>query len=369
MTSPQNISVGLLATEVTSRGGIQSFMLRMAEVIGNVVASNEASAGYCISLNDTTLDLQKNSSIPSQLQVWGAGRSKIKLLSHCFFTIHSIDALLVGHLGLGPIAYLLKKLGRVRRYYVLICGIDAWRSLSQIEHLALSNATNIIAISHYTAQECRHYNQLPADIFRVIHLCADERPIYPSLHFKLNGSFKLLCVARQNALERYKGFEHIFQALSLLKPIHLDIHLNLVGAGNDQERLKQVASNLGVKEQITFWGSLSDEDLAAAYQDCDVFVMPSQKEGFGIVFLEAMRYGKPCIGGNHGGTPEIIEHGKNGYLVEYGDVPGLADCIHHLATDRTLCSLIGANSYKTVKEKFGFNQFFHKYQQIIVNLS
>jgi len=89
----------------------------------------------------------------------------------------------------------------------------------------------------------------------------------------------------------------IFEALTRIPDPPVP-HLNLVGTGDDQPRLEAVASALGVEDRVTFWGVLDDARLGAAYADCDVFVMPSKEEGFGIVFLEAMLRGKPCIGGH-----------------------------------------------------------------------
>jgi glycosyltransferase involved in cell wall biosynthesis len=199
----------------------------------------------------------------------------------------------------------------------------------------------------------------------VIPLCADERNITPSATFRLNGEFKLLCVARQDAMERYKGFEHIFEALVILRPTHPNIHLNMVGTGDDQVRLKSVTRDLGVADMVTFWGALSDEDLAAAYRECDVYVMPSKKEGFGIVFLEAMRYGKPCIGGNHGGTPDVIEHGGNGYLVEYGDVNTLSTHLAELIGNDARKSDMGNRAKYLLNDHFGYSLFQSRYSDII----
>ena len=95
--------------------------------------------------------------------------------------------------------------------------------------------------------------------------------------------------------------------------------------------------------------------LPAYYQACDVFAMPSKKEGFGIVFLEAMRYGKPCIGGNHGGTPEVITHGVDGYLVDYGDVDQLARYLIEFSSRPELRQAMGKKGYEKVKTRHLFS--------------
>lgn len=364
-SSDGSTCVGLLASEVCTRGGIQSFMLRIAEVIGELVQGKKVPKGYCISLNDSTGALRHHPAMPVELDVWGAGRSKRKLIAHALACWPPTDVLFVGHVGQAPVAHALKVLGRVRKYYVILHGIEAWKPVSFLQRRALLGADGIIATTRFTAEECARHNRIPIDRFHIIPLCADERKVAATPGFRLNGEFKLLCVARQDASERYKGFEQIFMALALLKQSHPGIHLNLVGKGNDQPRLISVAQQLGVRSQVTFWGVLSDENLAAAYEDCDVFVMPSKSEGFGIVFLEAMQRGKPCIGGNHGGTPEVIEHGKGGYLVEYDDANTLAGYVLDLANNVPLQVAVGEFAKQMIEKKFSRDAFRSTYINLI----
>ena len=367
MTQPRfsKQRIGLLATEMTTRGGVQSFMLRVSELISGAMEEEQAVKGYCVSLNDSTDAMRQHAAIPDNLDVWGAMSSKRRLLVHVFTKVPKTEVLFVGHLGAGPVAYLLKVLGRVREYYVILHGIEAWKSVTPLKRLALLDATKIIVTTRYTAEECGRLNGIPADRFSVIPLCADERLVSPSPDFNLKGEFRLLCVARQDSTERLKGIEHILEVLSSLRITHPHLHLNLVGDGNDQSRYRGIAANLGLTDQVTFWGRLPDEELAAAYQQCDIFVMPSKKEGFGIVFLEAMRHGKPCVGGNHGGTPDVIEHERSGYLVNYGDVKSLANIIRRLADDEGLKREMGLAGKVLVETKFSRSAFKAAYFKLI----
>ena len=145
---------------------------------------------------------------------------------------------------MAPLAFALKVLGKISAYYVILHGIEAWHRSSFFQRKALLGANKIIATTCYTAEECARHNNIPADRFFIIPLCADERSVTPSASFKLNGAFKLLCVARQSVSERNKGFEQLFHALALLKASHPQIHLNLVGKGDDQPRLNEVTHQL-----------------------------------------------------------------------------------------------------------------------------
>ena len=357
---------GLLATEVCAPGGIQSFMLRLTEVLGALVRDGDASKAFCVSLNDTTADLRHHASFPTAVATLGAGRSKWRLARQALRVVNGAEVLLVGHVALSPLALALKSLGFVRRYCVILHGVEAWAPAGWLRRLALRHADRLVATTRYTADVCARANHLPSSHFSIIPLCADERPVSPAQGFRLNGDFKLLCVARQDASERYKGFEPMFEALALLKGMHERIHLNLVGDGDDQLRLRAHACMLGVADRVTFWGRLAEENLAAAYEACDVYVMPSQREGFGIVFLEAMRQRKPCIGGRHGGTPEVIDHGRTGFLVDHGDAEGLAQRIRLLHASPELCAQMGEQGCELLYSRFSAAAFEAAYRGMLL---
>ncbi|MDW8259361.1 MAG: glycosyltransferase family 4 protein, partial [Gammaproteobacteria bacterium] len=294
--------VALLAPEICTHGGVQSYMLRIVEAL-----TSNADAGYdvyCISLNDGPETLKQHPLLQRCAGTAGAMRSKIRLGRH-LLALPRLDTLIVGHLGPSPVGWLFSALGRTRRYLVVLHGVEAWVRARPTRRLAARRADGVVATTAYTAREFSRLNAIEEGRVCVLPLCADERHLGADKsdpEFRLDGAFKLLCVARQDSSERYKGFEMIFEALARLQDAPLP-HLNLVGTGDDQPRLRKAALSLGVGDRVTFWGALDDRRLARAYEDCDVFVMPSKMEGFGIVFLEAMLRGKPCIGGAHGGTP------------------------------------------------------------------
>lgn len=90
--------------------------------------------------------------------------------------------------------------------------------------------------------------------------------------------------------------------------------------------------------------------------------MPSCQEGFGVVFLEAMTFGKPVIGGNHGGIPEVIKDTVTGFLVEYGDVDALASRLICLLQDENLCKKMGEAGRQLVRQNYTFE---HLRQRLI----
>ena len=85
--------------------------------------------------------------------------------------------------------------------------------------------------------------------------------------------------------------------------------------------------------------------------------MPSKGEGFGLVFLEAMAFGKPVVAGAHGGAPEVVEDGVTGFLTPHGDVEALSGVLRRLLSDARLRSEMGRRGRERVEARYLFEHF------------
>jgi glycosyltransferase involved in cell wall biosynthesis len=175
----------------------------------------------------------------------------------------------------------------------------------------------------------------------------------------------ILTVGRWDAREAYKGVDHLILALPRLLEIVPDLHLVAIGSGTDMPRLQCLTHESQVTGNVHFLSALPQEQLAPCYEACDVFALPSRGEGFGLVFLEAMSHGKPVIGGAHGGTPDLIDDGVNGYLVQYGDLAQLADRLKLLLTDEVARRSMGTRALERVRRDFTFDCFSHNLEEAI----
>jgi glycosyltransferase involved in cell wall biosynthesis len=151
--------------------------------------------------------------------------------------------------------------------------------------------------------------------------------------------------------------DHALQAFARLAGRHPDTLFRIVGKGTDKPRLERLAVELGVGERVIFEEDLSDELLISRYRECSVFVLPSGQEGFGIVFLEAMRFGKPCVGGNAGGTPDVIVDGETGFLVPFGDSRALESSLDRLLSDDGLRERMGRAGRRRLEDQFTFERY------------
>lgn len=109
-----------------------------------------------------------------------------------------------------------------------------------------------------------------------------------------------------------------------------DARLRIIGRGDALPDLVAQARALGVQDAVEFLGYVDDEAMIEALRGCTLFALPSGKEGFGLVFIEAMACGRPCLGARAGGIPEVITP-ETGVLAPYGDIVALASvCVDAL---------------------------------------
>jgi glycosyltransferase involved in cell wall biosynthesis len=181
------------------------------------------------------------------------------------------------------------------------------------------------------------------------------------------GPLRLVFVG--NLIPR-KGLHTLIKALGLLGPDCCS--LAVVGRievdpGYVRRIFRQV-DELGLRNAVRFHGALDDEALARIYEDSQVLVVPSSFEGFGIVYLEGMRFGLPGIGTNQGGAKEIIRPDETGYLIESGDASGLAALLAKLHQDRTKLQAMQFNAWRHQQQFPGWEESMAKVRHFLQGL-
>jgi glycosyltransferase involved in cell wall biosynthesis len=121
---------------------------------------------------------------------------------------------------------------------------------------------------------------------------------------------------------------------------------------------------LGITLAVRFLGRVDDDRLDELYRECRLFVMPSRDEGFGLVFLEAMRAGKPCIGGR-GAASEIIEHGVTGLIVDPDSRHELMAALERLYSEPDTCRQFGAAGWERFRSTFTDDSFQARFRKAV----
>lgn len=239
------------------------------------------------------------------------------------------------HVHLAPVARLVA--WRSAPVTIVLCGIEAWVALRPAERGALASGS-LVAISHHTVRGFKAAN--PSFEATPIAVCHPGLPPPAEGAGDRPGEQAALIVGRMSAREGYKGHEPLIRAWPAVVARHPDARLWIAGDGDDRPRLEALAGGLDLGGAVIFAGRVTDAELDRLYRRCRFFVMPSLHEGFGLVFLEAMRAGKACIGAP-GAAAEIIQHGVTGFVVDPARSDDLTGALLRLFDDGQECERLG----------------------------
>ena len=155
-------------------------------------------------------------------------------------------------------------------------------------------------------------------------------------------------------LEARKGLEYLVLAMARVLRSHPGAELVAVAKtgfrGIDEPGwFKVLAERAGVSDHVTLLESVSNEGLLQLYADCDMLVLPSRNEGWGLSLMEAMACSKPVVATRVGGVPELLTDGVEGLLVDTGDIAGLGEAICKLLGDADSRERMGRAGRERVK--------------------
>lgn len=167
----------------------------------------------------------------------------------------------------------------------------------------------------------------------------------------LKDEFVIMTVAR---LEKVKGIEYLIEAVKIFQPSITNFKLIIIGDGTERNNLANLVHNLNLKDKIKFLGPIPNLKIPGYLIAADCSVVPSLKEGFGIVILEAMAAGLPVIGTKVGGIPDIIKNGENGILIEPKNPEAIAKAILNLFSNSEFAKKLVQNA-KTDLKKYDWN--------------
>ncbi len=179
------------------------------------------------------------------------------------------------------------------------------------------------------------------------------------------SSIRMLSVGH---LIQRKGIAEVIRALADLREKFPNLRYYIIGEGRDGVYFKELAKKLKVDDIVFFLGAKSNSESMRYMEACHIFVMPSWNEAFGIVYIEAMYFGKITVGSRGEGIEEIIEDGKNGFLV-YPKNP--EDCqrkIEYIIPRLQNLRFVEENARKTVWPKFSWRNNAKEYLQLYRNV-
>jgi len=219
-------------------------------------------------------------------------------------------------------------------------GIEVWGHLPGRLLAGLQACAGVLPVSEFTRATMLREGGLSAnrvivvpDTFREQAFAPGPKPAALLARHSLRADQPvLLTVGRLAASEAYKGHDQVIAALPAIRATNPEVRYVIVGTGDDQARLQACAEQHGQTDAVIFAGFIPEHELADYYRLCDAFVMPSTGEGFGIVYLEALASGKPCIVGNQDASPEAIGDGRWGFAINPRSPAAIAEAVIKLIT-------------------------------------
>jgi phosphatidyl-myo-inositol dimannoside synthase len=321
----------------STTGGLQKMTRTLAHSLFNI--SKQKNWDFNLwSLYDSRYDLM-NQYLPAE-NFTGLGKSKVKLGWKIFRMAASTDIVIISHVNLALIGLLVKLINPKCKVWLVAHGIEVWRPVNFIKKTFLSRfCDKIICVSSYTKKQMIHWHQSDPDKCIVLNNAIDPfiklpesfaKPEYLLNRYSLTpGNQIIFTLTRLSSFEQYKGYEQVIKAVSRLKLKFPNIKYILSGHYDAAEeiRIKDLIDSCQVNEQVILTGFLNDNELTDHFLLADLFVLPSKKEGFGIVFIEALACGIPVICGNADGSTDAIRNGELGTAINVDDLDELEKTI------------------------------------------
>ncbi|MAG77819.1 hypothetical protein CL616_00475 [archaeon] len=201
----------------------------------------------------------------------------------------------------------------------------------------------VIALSTHIRKRAIHYG---AKRVKIIPIYGVDMDIFfpKKSKIKFDTDKKILLSTARFSGE--KGLDNLIEAVR-----DLDLYLVMVGMG-DSKFVEDLVKKYGMEDKVNVVGGVNPVDIADYYNACDIFVLPSLKEGLGFASAEAMACKKAVVASETGGIPDIVIHNKTGLLVKPGDVEELRNALKRVLEDEVLSKRLADEGFKHVEENF-----------------
>ncbi len=242
--------------------------------------------------------------------------SKAKNLRRAVQRRGAFDRLLVWHSGLLKLAPFITTSNR--RLVVFLHGIEVWHKQDALTTLLMRRSDLFLSNSEHTWKRFLEFH--PA--------CGQKahRTVPLGLGEPLDGACMepgtpqiALMIGRMRKDEDYKGHREMIEIWPRVLAFMPEAELRIVGDGDLRPELELLAQRLGVSQQVKFCGAIPDADKERLLRECRAFVLPSANEGFGLVYLEAMRMGRPCLVSRLDAGAEVVNPPEAGLAVDLRD--------------------------------------------------
>lgn len=243
---------------------------------------------------------------------------------------------------------------------ITVLGID--RSLTKMIKHGIEQSDAVTGVSHSLVGQTKEMLHVSKEI-DVIYNFVDELEYHYKANKDLKAQYKIkedekiiVHISNFRKVKRVQDVIYTFEKVVKKVPVKL----MLIGDGPEYGEIHQLVNQLGLTEHVLFLGK--QKNIAELLSISDLKLLLSEKESFGLVLLEAMACGVPCIGTNIGGIPEVIVDKENGFITNVGDIDAIAEKSIQLLTDESLWSEFSGHAKEHVHKNFSAEKILNQYE-------
>ncbi|MCM3705720.1 MULTISPECIES: N-acetyl-alpha-D-glucosaminyl L-malate synthase BshA [Cytobacillus] len=249
---------------------------------------------------------------------------------------------------------------------ITVLGYDP--SLTDAIRFGIEKSDGVTAVSKALISQT--YDLIKPDkSIRAVYNFIDERiyrktdSLYLKEEYGINDGEKV--IIHVSNFRNVKRVPDVVQAFAKISE-EVPSKLLLVGDGPEMSVICRLVNDLKLKDKVLFLGK--QDNVEELYSISDLMLLLSEKESFGLVALEAMACGVPCIGTDVGGIPEVISDGETGYICTLGDITGISLKAIKLLTDEKLLDRFSSQSISLAKNRFSAGSIVSQYEELYYEL-
>ncbi|SHN24297.1 glycosyltransferase family 4 protein [Mucilaginibacter sp. OK098] len=326
----------------STTGGIQKMTRTLAHSLHLLATRNNWSFNLW-SVYDSNNDLIHR-YLPAK-QFMGFSANRIAFVLKSLITARRPDVVIISHINLAVIGLLIKTINPKCKVWLIAHGIEVWRPLSPLKNVFLKRCDKVICVSNFTKQQMISRHNTDAGICEVLNNAVDPFIKLPVTFAKPHQLIKrygltddtpvIFTLTRLASTEQYKGHDQVIKVMGCLKLKFPGIRYILSGQYDHKEeiRIRKLIVDAKVDKEVILTGFIEEAEITDHFLLADLFVLPSKKEGFGIVFIEALACGLPVVCGNADGSIDAICNGELGKAVNVDNLVELENAISNYLQD------------------------------------
>jgi phosphatidyl-myo-inositol dimannoside synthase len=320
------------------------------------------------SMHDAADGAENNHYFPNEL-FYGYAANRVSFIYNATKAGAAANLIILSHINLLPVAWLIKKRNPRVKIILMAHGIEIWDALPASKQKLMHVINTFACVSSFTKSTIEKVHRIPTSRTAVLNNCIDPFLTVSTKHVNhielkkrygiSNGDILLLTLTRITERDRYKGYDTVIKAMAELVEFNANIKYMLAGGYQPAEKkyIEALIFEYNVKSNVILTGYVKNEELADHFNIADLYVMPSVKEGFGIVFVEAMLYGLPVIAANVDGSTDALLQGQLGTLVNPNQPNEIVQAVKQIIANKQKhtpsLSLVDAHfSYDAYKANF-----------------